>query len=209
MAALRNKKTETGQTQIILIGLFMLIHFMCPDPVTAGDCDPWVAKVVAVEGVVEARKAHEKKWERVTLNDTFCPGDSLRILERSRAAVVLSNEAIARLDQKTTITFSGIEEKKVSLIDLIKGAAHFFSREPRSLKITTPFVNGAVEGTEFYVEVDDEKTLLSVFRGRVLASNNLGSLGLGSNQSAMAYAGKAPVSYTVVSPRDGVRWAGV
>ena len=103
--------------------------------------------------------------------------------------------------------FKGVEENKVSLIDILKGAAHLFSRVPRSLKVTTPFVNAAVEGTEFFVVVGSDQTLLSVFRGRVAAANDAGSLSLANGQSAIARAGKAPMAHLVVNPRDAVQWA--
>ena len=170
----------------------------------AGDCDEWVAKVVSVQGSVQAKKTGTTRWVPVRLHDTFCPGDMLRVLKRSRAAVVLANESVARLDKNTTVTFTGVAEKKVSLIDMLRGAAHFFSRVPRSLKVTTPFVNGAVGGTEFYVEVGSDQTLLSVFRGRVFAANTAGSINLADGQSAMARAGTAPVSKLVINPRDAI-----
>ncbi len=59
--------------------------------------------------------------------------------------------------------------------------------------MTTAFVNAGVEGTEFFMRVEEDKTFLSIFEGKVLASNAAGSLILTSGQSAIAEAGKAPV----------------
>jgi len=191
----------------VTLCMYALMLLLFPEVSLAGDCDEWVAKAVSVQGVVQAKRTGETQWTQVKLNDTFCAGDMLRVQEKSRAAVVLSNETVARLDQETSVTFTGVQEKKVSLLDLLKGAAHFFSRIPRSLRVTTPFVNGAVEGTEFFVKVDQSQTLISVFRGRVLAANDSGSLCLSSNQSALTKAGRAPETYTVARPRDAVRWA--
>jgi len=73
--------------------------------------------------------------------------------------------------------------------------------------LATPFVNGGVEGTEFFVSVDENKTFISVFEGKVLTSNDAGSLALTSGQSAVAEAGKAPVARVVARPRDAVHWA--
>jgi hypothetical protein len=58
--------------------------------------------------------------------------------------------------------------------------------------VATPFVNGTVEGTEFLVRVAKEQTFLSVFEGKVTASNEAGSLLLASGQSAVALKGQAP-----------------
>ena len=186
---MRKSKTKIF---FLIICLCLLTGGRCPTLTYAGGCDDWVAKVVSVQGDVQVKKSSTTQWLPVKLDDTFCPGDMIRVQGRSRAAVVLSNESVARLDQNTTITFSGVAEKKVSLIDILKGAVHFFSRVPRSLKVSTPFVNGAVEGTEFYVVVGDDQALISVFRGRVAAANEAGSITLASGQSAIAESGKAP-----------------
>jgi Tfp pilus assembly protein PilF len=163
--------------------------------------------MVSAQGSVEAKRAGETQWLPVKLNDTYCQGDMIRVLERSRAAIMLTTQPTLRLNQETTVTFNGVEKEQTSLIDLLKGAVHFFSRYPRSLMVTTPYVNAAVEGTEFFVRVDDDKTFLSIFEGQVLVSNKAGSLMLTDSQSAIAEADKAPVSYVVVRPRDAVQWA--
>ena len=172
----------------------------------AETCQPWIAKAVSVEGSIQAKKASETEWRPVKMWDEFCPGDMVRLLEKSRAAIVLVNGVILRLDQNTTITFKGTE-KEASLIEILKGVVNSFSRWPRSLKIYTPFVNGTVEGTEFLVKVDDKGTLISVFEGHVTAANKAGSIALTDGQSARARAGKAPMSEIVVHPRDAVNWA--
>jgi tetratricopeptide (TPR) repeat protein len=64
-----------------------------------------------------------------------------------------------------------------------------------------------VEGTEFFIRVEEDKTSISIFEGKVLASNEAGSLTVTSGQSAEAEAGEAPVLRVVVSPRDAVQWA--
>ncbi len=183
-----------------------MIALLFPCLVLAGTCEQWVAKIVSIQGSVQARSVGEEIWRPAKLNDTYCSGDMIRVLERSRAAVALVNTPVLRLDQNTTITFNGIKEE-TSLLELIKGVGHFFSRQRRNLKIFTPFVNGTVEGTEFLVRVEEDKTLLSIFEGKVLAENEAGSLTITSGQSAVAEAGKAPVMRVVVRPRDAVQWA--
>jgi tetratricopeptide (TPR) repeat protein len=119
----------------------------------------------------------------------------------------LVNQPVLRLDQDTTITLGGVKEERTSVVELAKGAAHFFSRVRRNLEVITAFVNAGVEGTEFFVRVEEDKTFISIFEGKVLASNEAGSLTLASGQSAVAEAGKAPVLRVVVRPRDAVHWA--
>jgi tetratricopeptide (TPR) repeat protein len=189
---------------IIVINILSLSFFT--SPVVAEICKEWVAKIVSIQGSVHARKAGAATWQPVKLYDTFCPGDMIRVLEQSRAAIALINGPTLRLDQNTTVTFNGLEKEQTSLIDLIKGAIYFLSRYPRSLKVSTPFVNGTVEGTEFYVRVDTDKTFLSIFEGKVAARNKSGSIMLVSGQSAVAEAERAPALQIVVRPRDAVQW---
>ena len=98
-------------------------------------------------------------------------------------------------------------ERTASWVELLTGAVHFWSRRPRSLRITTPFVNGAVEGTEFLIEVDAVEARLSVWEGQVLAENAQGTLLLTAGQSASARAGQPPtLRPIVVRPSDAVAW---
>ncbi|HET6515237.1 MAG TPA: TonB-dependent receptor [Thermodesulfovibrionales bacterium] len=196
------------KASLLIVVIFSTIFtlFLLPSPAVAETCVQWVARVVSVQGSVQVRRVGTTQWEPTHFGDTFCPGDMVRVLERSRSEIMLANESILRLDQKTTVTFSMPEKEKTFLIDLIDGAVHFFSRFRRSLKVTTPFVNATVEGTEFLVKVERDKTFISLFEGRVLAENKAGSIMLDRGQSAVAMADQAPVIRVVARPRDAVQW---
>ncbi len=162
--------------------------------------------MVSAQGGVQALRADEKQWLPVKLYDTYCPGDRIRVLTRSRADIVLFNETSLRLDQNTTVTFSTPEAEKTSLIGLLRGAVHFFSRQRRSIRVVTPFVNATVEGTEFYMEVKADKTFLSIFEGQVIATNQAGEIRLTKGQSATATKDQPPVLQIVAHPRDAIQW---
>ena len=187
--------------------LNLLLALLYPAASWAATCEQWVAKAVSVEGSVEFQKAGETQWRTVKLDDTFCPGDTIRVDNRSRSALSLVNQPLLRLDQNTTITLGGVKEKRGSIVELVKGAVHFFSRVRRNLEVMTGFVDAGVEGTEGLIRVEEDRTLITIFDGQVLASNAAGSLTLTSGQSAVAAAGKAPVGRVVVRPRDAVYWA--
>ncbi len=191
----------------LTVCLSFAIVSLLPSAALAETCEQWVGKVVSVEGPVESRRVGETEWQPVKLNDTYCPGDVIRVEERGRADVALVNQPVLRLDQNTTITLGGVKEERTSLVELAKGAAHFFSRVRRNLEVVTAFVNAGVEGTEFFIRVEEDQTFISIFEGKVLASNEAGQLMLASGQSAVAEAGKAPVLRVVVRPRDAVHWA--
>ena len=192
---------------LLMICAVLLTILFYPAVSPAKTCDPWVAKVASVQGTVEVKKAGETQWLAAKLNDTYCAGDVIRVAENSRADIALVNQPVLRLDQNTTITLGGMKEERTSLIDMLKGAAHFFSRAPKSIEVRTAFVNAGVEGTEFFIKVDDNQTFLTVFEGKVLAKNDAGAVGVSGGQSALAEKGKAPVLQVVAKPRDAVQWA--
>jgi tetratricopeptide (TPR) repeat protein len=167
----------------------------------------WVTKIISVQGRVVAQRKNETGWQTVKVNDTLFAGDRIRVEANSRAGIVLSNDAVLRLDQNTTLVFTEIKKEMTFIFRLLKGAANFFSRRPRSLNILTPFANGVVEGTEFYVQVDLEKTRIDLFEGRILAENQYGQLQLAKGQGAVATAHSAPQRRVLVQPRDSVQWA--
>jgi tetratricopeptide (TPR) repeat protein len=167
----------------------------------------WVSKVVSIQGRVTAKRLGQAIWQPVKLNDTLYPGDRIRVEANSRAGIRLSNDAVLRLDQNTTLVFTQVEKETTFIFKLLKGAANFFSRRPRSLKILTPFVNGVVEGTEFYVRVDEGQTRIDLFEGRIRAQNPYGELQLAKGQSAVAASGSAPRRRILIKPRQSVQWA--
>lgn len=178
-----------------------------PNARAAAPCDPPIATMVSVQGNVVVLRAGQTKPQPARLNDTFCPGDRIQVGDRSRADVQLANQPVLRLDQNSLITLAGLKDQRASVIDMARGALHFFSRLPRNLEINTAFVNAGVEGTEGLVQVEADRTFITIFEGRVQAANPAGSLALASGQSAVAVKGQAPVLRTVVRPRDAVQWA--
>jgi tetratricopeptide (TPR) repeat protein len=194
-----------------LLGAFVL-------PVPAGNaqpapaqaqasCSPPPAKAVSVQGTVEARRAGASQWQPVKLNDTFCAGDAIRVGDKSRADVALLNQSVLRINANSAITVEAPKEERTGVIALVQGAAHFFARGPRSLEVQTPFTIAGVRGTEFYIGLESDQALMTVFEGTVVAQNAAGSLSLTDGQSAVAASGKAPVLTVVAKPRDAVQWA--
>lgn len=171
----------------------------------AGAAEP-VARILAVEGTVEASHDGGQTWQRMKRDVALSAGDVVRVGARSRAALRLPNQTVLRLDQHASVTFSN-NEKRHPVIEIIKGIAYFFSRTPRTLTIKTPYVNGTVEGTEFLVSTRDQDATIAVFEGRVLASNDAGSVEVGAGQAASASKGVAPRREILARPDDAVAWA--
>ncbi len=185
-----------------------LVAGLVPDFLhAAAVCDPWVARLVSVQGTVEVRRAGQTQWEPARLNSVYCAGDRIQVGEKSRADVVLANQPVLRLDQNSTITLGGVRQERTSIIELLSGALYFFSRLPRNLEIITAFVNAGVEGTEGLVRVEADRAVISIFEGKVLAQNSLASVAVTGGQTVVAERGRAPELRVIARPRDAVQWA--
>lgn len=171
-------------------------------------CEAWAARLESVQGLVEHRTRGQAVWSRANPDTRLCPGGALRTGANSRATVRLQNETLVRLDQRTTINFPPAEARAQNiLLELIQGMGYLFSRTPAALKFKTPFINAAIEGTEFLLSAAPLESRVLVLEGRVHASNTAGELGVASGEGAAAGPGQAPRRILVADPDDAVKWA--
>ncbi|HEX2332977.1 MAG TPA: FecR family protein, partial [Burkholderiales bacterium] len=132
-------------------------------------CDPAPARATSVQGTVEVRRVGDTQWRALNLNDALCPGDQIRVQERSRADIQLLDQSVLRLNANSTITVEAPKERTTGVVDLVRGAVHFFSRGPRSLEVKTPYTIAGVRGTEFFIDVDTQRAQMIVYEGTVVA----------------------------------------
>jgi tetratricopeptide (TPR) repeat protein len=191
---------------VLLLALLALA--VAPASLFAERCPDWAGKAVSVQGDVELRQAGADSWVQIQPEEHLCAGDTVRVGPNSRASLQLSNQSVMRLNENTTFTLTALEQEgKPFVVEMLRGAAHFLSRKPRSLDVNTPYTIAGVRGTEFFVGVEEGRTDILVFEGMVLAQNQHGQVELGSGQSAAALEGQAPVQTVLVRPRDAVSWA--
>jgi Tfp pilus assembly protein PilF len=171
-------------------------------------CQEPAGRIASLDGPVQIRSGQQNTWHPAKLAEHLCKGDTIRVGELGRAAVVLANEAVMRLDQNTTMRLVDVSAKKEqrSWVDLLKGTIQAFIRHPRLLTVNTPYLNGSIEGTEFQVAVRDDSASILVQEGRILASNDHGKVAVTPGEAADAKAGAAPTTRIVVKPRDAVQW---
>jgi len=188
---------------LVLLGL---VH---PSPARADrGCDNWVARLVSAQGRVEQQRAGNADWSPSRRDTTFCPGDALRTGADSRAALLLPNETLVRLDQLTTLILPEAEAQETGLlVELLRGIGYFFSRTTKNIRIKAPFVNAAIEGTEFLVSSTSKESSVLVLEGVVRAGNAAGTLRLADGEGAVAGPGEAPHRMPVADPRNAVQWA--
>ena len=198
---------ETVGKPLGRVGLAVTLWGVLATGLATEPCEPPAGQLVSVQGQIEVSHLGAPRWLPARLEQILCPGDRIHVAARSRAAVLLNNQTLLRLDQDTTVTFSKVEPQAPSWLDLLKGAVHFLSRVPQRLDIRTPFVNAGIEGTEFVVRVAPTEARIWVLEGAIRASNPAGRLTLVSGEAAVAEPGKAPRRILVVKPREAVQWA--
>ncbi|MFN8390815.1 MAG: FecR domain-containing protein [Bdellovibrionota bacterium] len=166
------------------------------------------AELASAEGKVEGLVAPSKAWSSIASGQQFALHDGVRTLDQSRAGVRFSTGYLVRMNEKTTITFDQAPAETKGRISVLEGMGHFFSRKPQEApSIQTPHISASVRGTEFVVEVANDRTVVSVLDGAVDAENQFGSVSLGKGEQAIARAGSAPVKQILVRPIDTVQWA--
>jgi Flp pilus assembly protein TadD len=172
-------------------------------------CDQAVGQFASIQGFVEVQANQTSLWAKPAADAALCEGDTVRVGELSRAEVALINDSVLRIDQNTTIRLLDIAENPTehSLLALLQGAFASLSRKPRRMTVSTPYVNGTIEGTEFLMSIAGTQAEIRVLEGSVVAANDQGSVTLGPGEAAVAAAGSAPVRHLMVRPRDAVHWA--
>ncbi len=174
-------------------------------------CEIAVARIVSAEGEVSVSGTAAGSIRPVAAEAEarLCPGDTVLVGPRSRAAVRLEDTGqVVRLDQGTILRVLPPRRAGRPLLDLTRGMIELFSPGGRPLDVQTPYVTAGVEGTEFFVVVDLARKLaqVGVIDGRVGVENAQGRLSLASGETAVAQPGAAPRRIDL-RPRDQVRWS--
>lgn len=167
-------------------------------------CELPVGRLTAAEGRIEIRTAGSPRWQPATLRQTLCPGDQVAVRGPGRAAVVLGQDVLVRLDQNTTLTLP--DGPDAGTMKLPRGVVHVISRFSKRFGVVTPFVNAFVDGTEFTVTAGEDTARVVVAEGRVRTDNREGETRLTAGQAIEARTGSAPAPITM-RPLDAVAWA--
>ena len=143
----------------------------------------------------------------MALGESVCVEDTLRVATASRAVLRLEDHTTLPLDQDSVLRVARPEDTGRWWLELLRGAVHVISRVPRELGIRTPFVNAAVEGTEFYVRAGQQHAEVRVFDGSVRVGEGTTALRLGNGEAAITGSDGVPRPLQVLRPRDAVQWA--
>lgn len=168
-------------------------------------CDDWLAETASIEGLVQ-KKTQTIEWVPLKLKDRLCAGDSVRVDQNSRAALYLRNNTFVRLDANSIVVFPQQQTEANFWIELRQGLAHFISRISHHFEVATPYVNAAVEGTEFLVSANGNGAV-TVVEGTVKAYNDKSSSIVRAGEQSRSRARDQPILQEHVSVRPVVEWA--
>ncbi|NPA95378.1 MAG: tetratricopeptide repeat protein, partial [Thermodesulfobacteria bacterium] len=190
-----------------LIALLAMLLLLCGLVVNVhAEEQKCVARLVSLQGQVKVKKASQSVWQGARLGQCVEIGTIISAGTNSRAALILNSGSLVRLDENSSLVITK-ELEEGFLIRMIEGIVHFFSVHPRSMKVVTPFLNAAIEGTEFIFEQTPRKTTVIVLSGKVLAQNPGGRAVLGPGEGATATRLKPPATYQVSNLIRYVQWA--
>ena len=175
--------------------------------VARGECTHAIAYAVSVQGTVSIQRAGSASWSSLVLEEGICIEDTVRVGSSSRAVLRLEDHTTLPLAEDSVLRVAAPEAPDSWWLELVRGAVHIISRVPRELGIRTPFVNAAVEGTEFYVRAWGDGAEVRVFDGAVNVGEGDQALLIGSGQAAAAGPDGVPRPVQVLRPRDAVQWA--
>lgn len=161
-----------------------------------------------LQGEVQVKKAGDAGWSSARANMILSAGDQVKVLARSRAELILDNQSVLRLAEKTVLTIQKLEEdaatrKETARMELSLGrlwtrAAKLFNPASR-YDVNTPMAIAGVHGTVYQVSVAPDKTTnVQVFQGAVDVYNPFPQ----GRGPAAGQAGRAGLPQEVSGPRE-------
>ena len=166
-------------------------------------CEAWVARLASTRGVVEAQVDADGPWRTARAGDRFCSDVSVRVGAASSAVLELANQTVVRLSEQSAVSFRRGPDAAVSAVQVQQGRGHFLSRTPQRFNAATPYLNAAIDGTEFLLEAAAQADQLTLFEGRVSAAGRVLQPG---ESLRVTRAGETEVRVGVGS-REGLDWA--
>ena len=176
----------------------------------APSCEEWHAELLVVEGDVEVQRGQASGWARAVEGDLLCMGDTIRVNDYGRAAVVLPDESLLRLDWSAELTFERADAQSrrtrevaagnhprhqpgsafTELLDTVR------ERRPRRDRVR----HSASPQTRPQAEI-------TVLEGEVVVTNATARVSVPAGAAAAARAEGAPLVTPVAVPVDRMRWA--
>ncbi len=168
------------------------------------------SSVIEVAGQVEYSVNAGANWLAAKTGVALKPGDRIRTLAQSRAAIQLSDRSVIRLSERTTLEILPPRNAEKKRFSLPRGSIFFFNREmPADVEFDTPLAAGAIRGTEFLLEVADANSAvhLALIDGLVALQTGDGEINLERGQDLRLQPGQPPQKTALVNATAAIQWA--
>jgi len=168
------------------------------------------ARILEISNIVQTTTGEGLEWQAAVRDQPLAVRDRIRTRQRSRATVRLTSLYTMRMEQLTTIEISPqlLDDSKPRL-NLTSGALFIFSREQGGeIDIKTPAANGALRGTQLFVNVEaGGRAFYQALEGSVEVSNAHGRVVIAAGEAAEAFPGRAPRRTAMIEAKNILQWA--
>jgi tetratricopeptide (TPR) repeat protein len=192
---------------VIFWGFLVCVEGSWAQPVAGGGATNEI-RVVELQGTAEVAAATATTWVPVRTNQILRPSDRLRTGANSRMALLWSDRSVVSFGALTELEVSPPDSAGAQCgLHLLQGIVSFFHRdEPGRIRVITRGAVAGVEGTEFAVADDTERTTLSLIDGKVRFGNEQATLLLTNGQQAVVEPGQAPVRTAGFIANNVLQW---
>jgi predicted Zn-dependent protease len=167
-------------------------------------------EIVSLAGKGEYRGLSARDWAPAKVRQALEGGSFVRTVATDAKMGVL-------LADRTQFTLQGVATAQVkdpgestagkSIVDMVRGTGRFQSKTPaKGFAVGTPSGLAAIRGTEWVIDVADDRSVVTVVEGEVEVSNEHGRLTVLPDEQAVLEKGKAPTKRRIQDAKERVQW---
>ncbi len=204
----------------ILFSILLLSLFTPRIPAVAGQEVQPAATVVFFSGLVEISNPENSAWRSAANGMKLDGGASIRTGENGRAALLLADETMVRLNKSTLFTLKkvaaragwlktggGKGDESGSEYDLETGQLWLRNKNRDiHIDIKTPLVTAGIRGTELDLRIGSGTAWLSVLEGRVMVESGGGEVLANAMEQVVVNAEGAMEKKVLVDTEGSIQW---
>ena len=208
-----------GRLDLVVLLVLLLVSCAWGRPEATAAAAP-AGLLTAVQGRVEVAGL-ATEWRPARVGRALAEGDRLRTGPDGRAAILLADESLVRINRNSYFVLKSVARRAGWLpaadrgmrrgrtrLGLKRGELWLLNKNPGAdLSVRSGMVTAAIRGTEFGMRADTAgEVSVVVLEGRVGVANDAGQVTLASGEAAVARPGEPPVRRILMHPEDAVQW---